>query len=246
MRSNLLLLSNGRMPGQAYLAHALDALAEWLDGVRVVHFIPYASRGYDDYTAATAAALAPLSVRVVGLHTEPDPRAALAAAAALLVGGGNSFRLIRTLHDLHLVETVRDRVVRGELRYGGASAGANMACPTIRTTNDMPIVQPPSFDALGLIPFQINPHFVSADPTSTHMGETREQRLHEFLDENDVPVIGLREGSWLRRRDGELRLDGMAGAVLFQRGAEPEVYETGADLSFLLDTTPRYDTAIAL
>jgi dipeptidase E len=117
-----------------------------------------------------------------------------------------------------------------------------MACPSLRTTNDMPIVQPPSFEALGLIPFQINPHYVDADPTSTHRGETREDRLVEFLQENDVAVLGLREGSWLRRVGPSLTLDGVAGGRLFQRGAEPRDYQPGDDLSALLDLAPRFDS----
>jgi dipeptidase E len=117
-----------------------------------------------------------------------------------------------------------------------------MACPTMRTTNDMPIMQPLTFEALGLIPFQINPHYQDPDPNSTHRGETREQRIAEFLEQNDVAVVGLREGSWLRRRGSSLVLDGIFGARLFQRGQEPREYQPGADLSWLLDLTPRFDS----
>ncbi len=126
----------------------------------------------------------------------------------------------------------------------GASAGSNMACPSLRTTNDMPIVQPRSFEACGLIPFQINPHFLDADPNSTHMGETRERRIEEFLEENDVPVLGLREGSWLRRNGDTLRLGGMTGACLFTRNADAQECAPGADLSWLLDVKGRFDQPI--
>ena len=117
-----------------------------------------------------------------------------------------------------------------------------MACPSLRTTNDMPIVQPPTFEALGLVPFQVNPHYLDPDPGSTHRGETREQRIAEFLEENDVAVVGLREGSWLRRRGSSLQLGGIAGARLFRRGEAPREFEPGADLSWLLEAEPRFDT----
>jgi dipeptidase E len=117
-----------------------------------------------------------------------------------------------------------------------------MACPSLRTTNDMPIVQPPTFEALGLVPFQVNPHYLDADPTSKHRGETREQRIVEFLEENDVAVVGLREGSWLRQCGPSLQLGGISGARLFRRGEPAREYAPGADLSWLLDAEPRFDT----
>jgi dipeptidase E len=179
---------------------------------------------------------------VIGLHAVEDPRSAVEEAEVLFIGGGNSFRLLSALWRLRLIEPIRCRVQAGELRFIGSSAGTNMACPSLRTTNDMPIVQPPSFEALGLIPFQINPHFVDADPSTTHRGETREDRLLEFLEENDVAVLGLREGSWLRRRGDTLHLHGVAGARLFQRGAVALPFEPGADLSDLLRSHPAFDT----
>jgi dipeptidase E len=186
--------------------------------------------------------LAPIGVRVVGLHAVADPRAAVEEAEVLFIGGGNSFRLLTTLWKLGLIEPIRRRVEAGELRFVGSSAGTNMACPSLRTTNDMPIVQPPTFDALGLVPFQVNPHYLGADPTSTHRGETREQRIVEFLEENDVVVVGLREGSWLRRRGPSLLLGGVTGARVFQRGTAPEEFHPGADLSWLLNSQPHFDS----
>jgi dipeptidase E len=142
------------------------------------------------------------------------------------VGGGNTFRLLAELHRLGLLDVIRGRV-RGGLPYLGVSAGTNVACPTIKTTNDMPIIQPPSFDALDLVPFQINPHYLDPDPNSTHKGETREDRIREFLEENETPVIGLREGSALLVDGNSVTLLGEKSARLFRRGAEPVEMESG-------------------
>jgi len=238
---NLLLLSSSRVAGGGYLEHAREAIGDLLGACRTVHFAPYALASRDAYTEQVRAGLAPFGVSVVGLHQLDEPRAAIEDADVLFVGGGNSFRLLKSLQRLGLLEPVRRRVEAGALRYLGSSAGTNMACPTLRTTNDMPIVQPDSFESLGLIPFQINPHYFDPGPGSTHMGETREQRIAEFLEENDVPVLGLREGAWLRRRERQLYLDGRAGARLFRRGAAPEALQPGADLSWLLDVPARFD-----
>lgn len=166
-----------------------------------------------------------------GVHEHAGPVAALAAADAVFIGGGNSFRLLSALYRTGLRDAVRG-AVRAGLPYMGASAGTNMAAPTLRTTNDMPIVQPPSFEALGLVPFQINPHYLDPDPDSTHKGETREERLTEFLEENDVPVLGLREGSWLRLEGEAARVDGARPA---------RELAVGTDVSYLLTTAARFD-----
>lgn len=242
MPIDLLLLSSSSVDGYAPLEHARDALAEIIGGARVVRFVPYAVADPNPPTEAVRGVLSGLGVATEGLHTVADPLAAVEDAEVVFVGGGNSFRLVRALQRLGLIEPIRRRVEAGELRYIGSSAGTNMACPTMRTTNDMPIVQPRSFDALGLLPFQINPHYLDADPTSTHRGETREQRLLEFLEENDVPVLGMREGSWLRRRGTLLKLDGVAGARLFRRDQAPREYAPGDDLSALLAVSPRFDS----
>jgi dipeptidase E len=241
MRNDLLLLSNSVVFGKAYLEHALDALKEFLGNERVISFVPYAQAQHDSYTARIQEILAPLGMTVRGVHAASHPRQAIEQARVLYVGGGNSFRLLKALQYHDLLDPIRRRVAAGELRYLGSSAGTNMACPSIRTTNDMPIVRPGSFEALGLIPFQINPHYLDPDPNSTHMGETREQRIEEFLEENNVPVLGMREGSWLRRREHTLRLEGIAGARLFLRNAPPQEIAPGSDLSWLLDTVPQFD-----
>jgi dipeptidase E len=234
--TELLLLSNSTSPGLGFLEHALDAIAGVLPPGRPrLFFVPFASGDPDRYTEVLAAALAPLAVQLTAAHQCSDPVAAIDRADAVFVGGGNSFRLLRALQQGGLRTEIAARV-RAGLPYLGASAGTNMACPTLRTTNDMPIVAPDSFEALGLIPFQVNPHYLDPDPASAHQGETRQQRIEEFLDENDVPVLGLREGSWLRVRDGAAAIGGTAGARLFARGAEPRELPPGSDVSALLAT----------
>ncbi|MFJ5837556.1 dipeptidase PepE [Streptomyces shenzhenensis] len=237
----LLLLSNSTAPGRDYLEHALDEILDILGTVRQLVFVPYALADHDAYTAKVAGALEPRGVEVTGVHTAADPAAAVREAEAVFVGGGNSFRLLKALHAYGLVSAVRERVADGAV-YLGSSAGTNMACPTLRTTNDMPIVQPPTFEALGLLPFQINPHYLDASPDSTHMGETRAERLEQFLEENDITVLGLREGTWLRREGDRLTLGGTsAGAVVFRRGEEPEEITAGRDLSHLLTLPAHFD-----
>ncbi|MFF9566216.1 dipeptidase PepE [Streptomyces sp. NPDC014685] len=237
---NLLLLSNSTQYGRGYLEHALDTVTAFLpEGARLA-FVPYALADHDTYTTRVRDALEPAGITVRGVHENPDPIAELAASDAMFIGGGNSFRLLSALYRTGLREAVAE-AVRDGLPYMGASAGTNMAAPTLRTTNDMPIVQPPSFEALGLVPFQINPHYLDPDPASTHKGETREERLTEFLEENDVPVLGLREGSWLRVEGPLARVEGAHPARLFTRGAPPQELAAGTDVSHLLTTTPRFD-----
>ncbi len=190
MRFDLLLISNSVKHGQGYLEHARLAIREFMGGERDVLFVLYAMADYVAYTAHVASALEPLGLRLRSLHLESNQKASVESASLLYVGGGNSFRLLQALQANDLLEPVRRRVSAGELRYMGASAGANMACPTLRTTNDMPIVEPTSFESFDLVPFQINPHYQDPDPASTHMGETREVRIAQFLEENDVLVAG--------------------------------------------------------
>lgn len=241
MTIDLLLLSSSGVHGYAPFEFCMPAMAESVGDARALHFAPFAVADHDYYTARTQVFLDSLGVPVIGLHAVSDPRAAVEEAEVLFIGGGNSFQLLAALWERGLIEPIRRRVLAGELRFIGSSAGTNMACPTLRTTNDMPILQPPTFEAIGLVPFQVNPHYQDPDPSSLHRGETREQRIVEFLEQNDVAVVGLREGSWLRRRDQSLTLDGITGARLFRRGHDPAEYQPGADLSWLLELTPRYD-----
>jgi dipeptidase E len=228
----LLLLSNSTAPGRGYLEHARDAIAEVFTGASRIGFVPFALADHDAYTAQARRGLSFLDAEVVGLHEDPgDP---LAGLDAVFVGGGNSFRLVDQLQRRGLVEALRNAVVGG-LRYLGSSAGTNVATPSIRTTNDMPIVEPVSFAGIGLVPFQINPHYLDPDPSSTHQGETRDERLQQYLEENDVPVLAMREGTWLRRSGASLTLGGEAtGARLYRRGEPTAEVTTGTDLSDLL------------
>jgi dipeptidase E len=219
---------------------ARPAILDHLRGARRAVMIPYAQSDHDRATARFADWLTPHGVEIIGIHAAADPAAAIGGAEAIFVTGGNSFRLVAALHRLSLIDPVRAAVDSG-IPYFGASAGANVACPTIRTTNDMPIVQPPSFATFNLVPFQINPHYIDPPPPEERVGETREERLGEFLEENDVTVVGLREQSWLEVDGPSMRLRGTGGAVLFQRGADPGQLTEGADLSALLLETPRYD-----
>ena len=172
--------------------------------------------------------------RADSAHDAPGgPIAAVEGAQAVFVGGGNTFRLLDALSKTGLIAAIRDRV-RGGVPYIGSSAGSNIACPSIRTTNDMPIVEPPSFAALDLVPFNINPHYQDAIAGATHMGETREQRIAEFHEENFESVVGLREGAWLTVDGGTVALGGTAGGRLFRRGMPAAELASGARLDFLL------------
>jgi dipeptidase E len=228
----LLLLSNSTNHGRGYLDHAWDAIGTFLGPVRRLLFVPFALHDRSAYAQKVRERFAGAGIGVDALTPDAAGQVMLLGAEAVFVGGGNTFRLLDTLQRSGLLGLLRERV-RGGLAYMGASAGTNVAAPTIRTTNDMPIVEPAGFEALGLLPFQINPHYLDPDPGSRHMGETREERIREFLEENEVPVLGLREGAWLSCRDAALRLEGHT-ARLFRRGHEPEEHAPGADLSGLL------------
>jgi len=233
MARRLLLISTSTVFGSRYLEHAFSELREILDGVRRVLFIPHALRDHASYSAKARAAFEEIGFGLDSLHEATDPTRALQDAEAVFCGGGNTFRLLDSLYRMELLPVIRHRVSAG-MPYTGASAGSNLACPTIRTTNDMPIVQPPSLDALALVSFQINPHYLDPAPGSTHMGETRETRIREFHEENDVPVVGLREGAILRVEGESVALGGRAGARIFRRGQEPIEVAPGASIEGLV------------
>jgi dipeptidase E len=225
----ILLLSTSTVHGSGYLDYAEQEVRDFLGSVQRVLFVPFALADRDGYAARVRERFGRFGYAVDSLHDGGN----VADAEAIFVGGGNTFRLLKTLQERELLGAIRARVEQG-MPYIGSSAGSNIAAPTIRTTNDMPIVEPASFTALGLVPFQINPHFLDADPSSTHMGETREERLLQYLEENDTPVVALREGAWLRIENGECQLRGPRGGRLYRRGAQPAEIADGTSLDLLL------------
>lgn len=234
-RRRLLLLSNSKNFGQGYLEHAEGHIKDFLGpDIRRVLFVPYAGvrASFDDYSAVVEGRLGLMGYEVDSVHRAVDPKTAVMKAEALAVGGGNTFHLLDGLYRNDLIEAIRARV-DGGTPYIGWSAGSNVACPTIKTTNDMPIVEPPSFKALGLVPFQINPHYLDAHPEG-HQGETREERILEFIEANPgVHVIGLREGSILRVEGSDIKLLGNKTARVFIKGREAREFGPSDSLVFL-------------
>ncbi|HEY6120142.1 MAG TPA: dipeptidase PepE [Pyrinomonadaceae bacterium] len=216
----VLLISNSTLHGSGYLDHAEFELRDFLGEVKTILFIPYALYDRDAYAAQVRGRFEKMGYAVDSIHKAAEPRKAVDEAEAIFIGGGNTFRLLKALYDYDLINSIR-QTVEGGVPYIGSSAGANVAGPTIKTTKDMPIVQPPSFDALKLVPFQISPHFLDPDPNSTHMGETQEERILQFLEENETPVFGLREGAMVRLENGNVVLKGSTGARIFRKGLAP-------------------------
>lgn len=232
---NLLLLSNGTNYGGEFLEYIAEDLKSWSADASEILFVPFASSDHQDYLDLVNTAFKKfVGKEAVGAHTLSFENNELDNFSHIFIGGGNSFRLLNSLYETGLRDAIMKRVSENSISYMGSSAGTNMACPTMRTTNDMPIVTPPSFESLNIIPFQINPHYQDVDPNSIHKGETREQRLIEFLEENDVPVLGLREGSWIKGEYGKsLELGGSLQARLFTKESIYEL-DGGANLDFLL------------
>jgi dipeptidase E len=224
---NLLLVSTSTVHGTGYLDHCAANVKRLFASSGRVLFVPYALFDRDGSAGTARKRFGAMGIELSSIHEARDPRAAVGAAEGIFIGGGNTFRLLKTLQDQRLIEPIRRRVLDG-MPYMGTSAGSNIAGPTIKTTNDMPIVCPAGFEALNLVPFQINPHFIDADPGSTHMGETRETRLREFHEENSTPVIALREGAMLVVEGDATRLDGAPGGKLFCRGADPRDLVVGS------------------
>jgi dipeptidase E len=230
----LLLLSNGQQAGQAPLEHARAEIDEVLAGARTVAFVPYAAvlREDDEYLEAVTPVLGGAGRSVRGILEDGDPSAAIRTADAIAVGGGNTWELLRSLRGAGLLPVIRERV-RAGVPYIGWSAGANVACPTIGTTNDMPITDPRGMDALRLIGWQINPHYVHGNPPGFE-GETREQRILEYLELHPkVIVTGMREGTMFRVDDRTVRYLGPETVRIFRHGREPVELAAGADMSFL-------------
>lgn len=233
----LLLISNSTLYGGGYLDHCKDVIKQFLSKkVERVLFVPYALHDWDDYAKTARTAFNAMGYDLDSIHEKPDAKDAVKTAQALFIGGGNTFRLLKALCDKNIVTEIRKRVLEDGMPYMGTSAGTNVGTISINTTNDMPIVFPPTFKAIGLVNFNINPHYLDPDPKSTHMGETREKRIEQYLEyETSPPVLGMREGCLLHVEGNKAILQGKTDARLFVRGKEPKEYKPGDDMSFLLE-----------
>ncbi len=232
----LLLISNSTNAGEAYLEYPMPFILDFLGRQRLrCVFIPFAgiTISFDTYTERVRARFEEIGHEIVSLHHAVDPADEIENAEAIIVGGGNTWQLLKMIQEAGLIDTVKRKVLNG-IPFIGWSAGANMACPTIRTTNDMPVVQPSDFHAFDLVPFQINPHYIDANPDG-HAGETREKRIEEFIEINrGISVIGLREGSILRTEHQNMKLLGLKSARLFRYGKIPSELSPEDNIDFLL------------
>ncbi|GEP49517.1 dipeptidase E [Flavobacterium noncentrifugens] len=232
---NLIIASTSTLHGGGYLDYLLPELEAFFKDCNTILFIPYARPGgisHDDYTGRVKSAFANINKKVRGLHEFDSPKEAIENAEAIFTGGGNTFLLVSQLYKNKVMDILANAVKSG-IPYLGTSAGSNITGLSMQTTNDMPIVYPPSFQTLGLMPFNLNPHYLDADLQSKHMGETRETRIKEFHQFNNIPVLGLREGSWLEVNGEKITLKGDLQARLFLHNQEPKELETGSDLSGL-------------
>ena len=229
MTRNLLLISNSTLHGSGYLDHCTDEIKKNLGDKKNVLFIPFARPGgitHDEYTKIARERFEKMGFTLKGIHEFKSPKDAVKSAESIFIGGGNTFVLTSGLYEADIVNEIRNKVKNGT-PYIGTSAGSNVACKSIKTTNDMPIVYPPSFDALGLAPFNINPHYLDPDPNSTHKGETRETRIKEFHFFNSDYVVGLREGAMLHVVGDKITLKGTTGARIFKDDIEPKECKPG-------------------
>lgn len=229
----ILLISNSTLYGSGFLDHAEGEIRDFLGEIGPVLFVPFALFDRDAYAAKTRTRFNAMGYELDSIHELPDQPRAVKDAAAIFIGGGNTFRLLKALYDFQILTLIREKVEDG-MPYVGSSAGSNVAGPTIKTTNDMPIVEPPSFQALNLVSFQINPHYLDPDPDSKHMGETREERILQFFEENDTPVVSLREGAMVRREEEATILKGSTGARIFRKGRQPIEVPPGTRLDELI------------
>ena len=232
---NLLLISNSTNAGEAYLKYPIQEIAKTLEGIDEVVFVPYAAVtfSYDEYEAKVQDRLNEIGVKVRSIHHAINKRNFIRHAKAIMIGGGNTFALLKKMQEEDLLDMIFHRVKAG-VPYIGWSAGSNVTCPTICTTNDMPIVQPESFRAIGLVSFQINPHYLDANPEG-HAGETREQRIKEYLEANRSRyVVGLREGCMLRINDEGIELIGSRSMRVFKKGRETFEVQPGENIDFLI------------
>jgi len=231
----ILIASTSTIHGSGYLEYLLEELEVFFNITSEILFIPYARPGgitHDDYTKKAGEPFAKIGKTVKGIHEFEKPVEAVKQAKGIFTGGGNTFVLVNQLYKNQLLEPLKNAISNGT-PYLGTSAGSNICGLTVNTTNDMPIVYPPSFKTLGLVPFNINPHYLDPDPNSTHKGETRETRIKEFHAFNSPPVVGLREGSWLDVNDDSIILKGTLQARIFEYNKEPYEVESGTELNLL-------------
>ena len=236
MKRKLLLISNSTLHGSGYLDHCADEIKKFLGDRKRILFVPYARPSgmtHYEYTRIAKDRFQKMGISLAGIQEYSDVKEAVKKAEAIFIGGGNTFVLISSLYKSGIIDDIRKKISEG-IPYIGTSAGSNVACKSIKTTNDMPIMHPPSFEALNLVPFNINPHYLDPDPNSKHMGETRETRIKEFHFYNDEYVVGLREGAILHIVDDEITLKGKTGARIFKNNQEAKEYKTGDSLDFLL------------
>ncbi|MBK1896960.1 dipeptidase PepE [Chryseobacterium paridis] len=229
---NIILASTSTIFGGEYLEYLTEELIELYKGIDEIIFVPFARPGgisHDDYTAKARSFFATININVKGLHEFEDKVEALNNAKGYFTGGGNTFLLVKTLHEEKLMTVLKNNVESGK-PYLGCSAGSNIGGQNMKTTNDMPIVYPPSFDCMGLVPFNLNPHYLDPNPELKHNGETRETRIKEFLTQNDLKVIGLREGNWIRRIGDQITVEGSELTRIFEKGKEPYEIEAGSSL----------------
>lgn len=217
---NLLLISSSTIYRHGYLDHVESAIRDLLQGVRRVVFVPYALYDRDAYATKVRQRFERMGLAVESAHATREPRKLIDQAESIFIGGGNTFRLLKALYDHDLLDAIWQRAEQG-VPFIGSSAGSIVACPSLKTTKDMPVVEPPSFEALGLVNFQISPHYLDPDPATTHMGETQEERILQYLEENEPPVVGLREATMLRINNGVVTLRGATTARIFRRGFPP-------------------------
>ena len=232
---NLIIASTSTLHGGEYLAYILPELQAHFKNCSTILFIPFARPGgitEKDYTEKVSLAFLKINIKVKGLHEFEDKKLAIQSSQGIFAGGGNTFLLVSQLYKFEIM-TVLAEAIKGGIPYLGTSAGSNITGLTMQTTNDMPIVYPPSFQTLGLIPFNLNPHYLDPDLQSNHMGETRETRIKEFHQFNSIPVLGLREGSWLEVKDEKITLKGSLQARLFRQNKNTEELNSECDLSEL-------------
>jgi dipeptidase E len=235
MRKKVILASTSTLYNGDYLEYLLPVLSSHFSNCKTLLFIPYARPGgisHDEYTAKVGQAFAKINLTVKGLHEFENPIEAIQKAEAVFTGGGNTFLLVSQLYHFNLLPVLKETIAMG-IPYLGASAGSNIGGMTMNTTNDMPIVLPKSFDTLGFIPFNLNPHYLDPIEGSTHMGETRETRINEFHTISAIPVLGLREGSWLEVYGENIILRGTLTARLFRQNDLPVEMAPGENLNFL-------------